>query len=201
MKAIDCVFDNDVMRREKQDRRFTVVWDMDCTLFDDFGGRIRPGVTQALELIQAKNIKMAIWTNSKRNRALDIIKNKNVAGFFDVLITRESYMLDEIQSSKPELYKKIADAFPREVEFQARYESGKNLTLLGYDFLIDDNKQVIREAEFWKNAYHVAICARFSPAFGGLIQPEEIVNIAKRAVHTAKPPFPMNILRSLGIGR
>ena len=195
MNHIECIFEKSFMLRERNDPRFTVAWDMDSTLFDDLGGKKRPGLIQALERMRARNIKLVIWTNSEGQRARRLVDFHKVAPYFHALITRESYELRVIKEEKPAFYEKIAAAFPKEVAFQQKYASGKNAGQLGYDVLIDDNPEVRAEAAFWGGAYHVEVCERFTGK--GLTQPSQIDLITDRVLKMTKPSF----WRRLGLMR
>jgi hypothetical protein len=186
MLHIENIFEKNTMARERGDKRFTVAWDMDNTLVDEFGGKTRPGVVEALQRLREKNVKLVVWTNSRGQRALDIMRARRLEQFFHALISRESYMLDEFEKNKPDFHKKIAAAFPREAEFQKKFESGKNVSLLGYGVLVDDNPQVRSEAAFWGGAYRVEVCERFT---GGktLANPGQIDLIADRIAKLARP--------------
>lgn len=196
MIHIENIFEKNTMLRERGDKRFTVAFDMDNTLADDHGGKTRPGMAEALKLLHERGIKLVVWTNSKGQRALDIMKARRLEPFFHALITRESYMLSEIESRKPELHQKIAAAFPREVEFQQKFESGKNVGLLGYDVLVDDNPQVRAESAFWGGAYKVEVCERYTGR-NALSNPQQMEMIAARIIKMAKP----SIWQRLGLGK
>ena len=186
MLVIDNVFYKSTMLKERNDERFTLVFDMDNTLFNETGGKQRPNIEKSLTLLKKNRIKMVVWTNSTRQRAEDILLKSKISQYFYGLITRESYMVSEIKKREAEFYKKIEKAFPKEVTFQSKYDSGKNLSLLGYDVLIDDNPQVKSEAAFWGNMYSVMVC---EPYISGktLNYPEQIEHFAKEVIKEAKP--------------
>ena len=52
MQVIENIFHRDVMLRERNDPRFTVVFDMDNTLFNDTGSRRRPGIRNTLDYLK-----------------------------------------------------------------------------------------------------------------------------------------------------
>jgi hypothetical protein len=194
VKYIECIFDEDTMLREKKDPRFTVAWDLDCTLASYSGDEVRPGAVQALQLLRNHKIKLVIWTNSRAERAMDIIDGHGFDKYFDYLIARESYMLEEVENLRPETFKRVNEKSPREIEFQKRYLSGKNLMLLGYDVLIDDNPIVRREAEFWNNKYRVFVCQGFTGE-SALRDPGQITEYAEKAVRMSRWQFLRRFLR------
>ena len=196
MIYMDCIFEKNTMLRERNDGRFTVAWDMDNTLVDDFGGKTRPGVKKCLKGLRSKHIKMVVWTNSEKKRAQDILKDRGLEPYFHALITRESYELSEIQKRNPDFHKKIAAAFPREVAFQNKFESGKNISLLGYDVLIDDNPDVAQQAVCWNHAYHVEVCERYSGR-APLLFNGQIERITNKIIKMAQP----TIWQWIGIAR
>ncbi|QQO07786.1 NIF family HAD-type phosphatase [Breznakiella homolactica] len=64
--------------------------DMDNTLTDELGATLRPGITDFLETLSLKN-QLFLWTNSKKARALEILKHHNLRKYFDTIISREDY--------------------------------------------------------------------------------------------------------------
>jgi len=186
MMYMDCIFEKKTMLRERSDGRFTVAWDMDNTLVDDFGARTRPGLVKCLKRMREKNIKLVVWTNSERSRAQDILKTTALERYFYGLIARESYELPAIRKKSSRFYEKIAEAFPREVDFQSKFESGKNLGLLWYDVLVDDNPWVASQAKYWGGTYRVEVCERFTGR-GSLSFPGEIERITDKVIAMARP--------------
>jgi hypothetical protein len=186
MQTIENIFHKNTMLRETQDNRFTVAFDMDNTLFNEKGSKKRPGIENALELLKSKNIKMVVWTNATKGWAEDNFKNLGLSNYFHGLITRESYVLNEIKKHNPDFHKKIIQAFPREAAFQEQYDTGKNISLLGYDVLVDDNPRIKAEAAFWGNAYEVRVCESFRST-GGLRDAAQMERIAKEIVKLARP--------------
>ncbi|MBA7485485.1 hypothetical protein ES707_21032 [subsurface metagenome] len=72
----------------------TVVFDMDNTLVDSFGGTPRPGVAALLERLLRDGHMLVLWTNSRRQRAHDILRLHDLRKFFGICICREDYDIE-----------------------------------------------------------------------------------------------------------
>ena len=68
-----------------------VVFDMDNTLADEFGKKVRPGVIDLLERLKAEGFVLALWTSSTRQRAEDILALHGLDGYFSQFVFREDY--------------------------------------------------------------------------------------------------------------
>ncbi|MCB1157015.1 MAG: hypothetical protein H7A25_13535 [Leptospiraceae bacterium] len=68
-----------------------LVFDMDNTLSDDFGNKLRPGIKPLLERLKKEGHSLILWTNSGRARAIEILKRNELYEFFDTRIYREDY--------------------------------------------------------------------------------------------------------------
>lgn len=69
----------------------TVVFDMDNTLVDSFGGEVRPGIVALLERLRGDGHVLVLWTNSRRERALEILGIHDLRRQFASCICREDY--------------------------------------------------------------------------------------------------------------
>lgn len=72
-----------------------VVFDLDNVLTDEFGSAPRPGVTVLLERLNNDGDKLVLWTNSKRDRARDIIGLHKFNRYFQAYVFREDYDPEE----------------------------------------------------------------------------------------------------------
>jgi FMN phosphatase YigB (HAD superfamily) len=72
-----------------------VVFDMDNTLVDAFGSMVRPGIFGLLERLQKDGHTLVLWTNSRRDRAIEILRLHDLRRFFKACICREDYDPDE----------------------------------------------------------------------------------------------------------
>jgi hypothetical protein len=68
-----------------------VVFDMDNTLTDDFGQRLRPGVVRLLERLADDGFELALWTQSTRLRARRILADHDLERHFASFVFREDY--------------------------------------------------------------------------------------------------------------
>jgi FMN phosphatase YigB (HAD superfamily) len=68
-----------------------IVFDMDNTLTDEFGKKIRPGMVDLLSQLKDEGHTLTLWTNSTRTRALKIIQYHNLKQYFSKCIFREDY--------------------------------------------------------------------------------------------------------------
>ena len=65
--------------------------DMDNTLFDDFGQRMRPGIRELLMDLREDGHELILWTSSTRERATRILAEHRVVGLFTACLYREDY--------------------------------------------------------------------------------------------------------------
>jgi phosphoglycolate phosphatase-like HAD superfamily hydrolase len=73
----------------------TVAFDMDNTLVDSFGSSVRPGIVDLLTRLRREGHVLVLWTNSRRDRALEILRRHNLRRHFKTCICREEYDPDE----------------------------------------------------------------------------------------------------------
>jgi FMN phosphatase YigB (HAD superfamily) len=73
----------------------TVVFDLDNTLVDSFGSSVRPGIVGLLARLQSEGHTLVLWTNSRRDRAEEILRLHGLRRFFSHCIFREDYDPDE----------------------------------------------------------------------------------------------------------
>jgi phosphoglycolate phosphatase-like HAD superfamily hydrolase len=72
-----------------------VVFDMDNTLVDAFGSMVRPGIVGLLGRLQTDGHTLVLWTNSRRDRAIEILREHDLRRYFKACIRREDYDPDE----------------------------------------------------------------------------------------------------------
>jgi hydroxymethylpyrimidine pyrophosphatase-like HAD family hydrolase len=72
-----------------------IVFDMDNTLTDEFGATVRPGMRKLLARLLRDGHELFLWTNSKRQRAVDILNSHNLRRFFKTCLFREDYDPEE----------------------------------------------------------------------------------------------------------
>ncbi len=65
--------------------------DMDNTLFDDFGQKVRPGVLALLRELRQGGHELVLWTSSTRERAVKILAEHKVEPLFAGFRFREDY--------------------------------------------------------------------------------------------------------------
>ena len=68
-----------------------VVFDMDNTLVDAFGSMVRPGIVGLLGRLQKDGHTLVLWTNSRRDRAIEILRLHDLRRHFKACICREDY--------------------------------------------------------------------------------------------------------------
>jgi FMN phosphatase YigB (HAD superfamily) len=73
----------------------TVVFDMDNTLIDELGSTVRPGMTGLLEALRKEGHVLVLWTNSRKQRALGILRDLDLRRHFSQCIFREDYDPEE----------------------------------------------------------------------------------------------------------
>ena len=71
-----------------------IVFDLDNTLIEERGIKVRPGAVKLLKRLKSENHTLIIWTNSVRERAIDILKHLRLEEYFSKIITREDYDLE-----------------------------------------------------------------------------------------------------------
>ncbi len=68
-----------------------IVFDMDNTLSDELGKKVRPGIPELLEKLKQDGHRLSVWTSSTRIRALIILKDFGLREYFTTFISREEY--------------------------------------------------------------------------------------------------------------
>lgn len=97
----------------------TIVFDMDNTLVDSFGSMVRPGIVELLLKLRNNGHVLVLWTNSRRERALEILRSHDLRRHFKACIFREDY--DPEEKDVP-----------------------KDINSIKADFLVDDDPDAIR---------------------------------------------------------
>jgi beta-phosphoglucomutase-like phosphatase (HAD superfamily) len=69
----------------------TVVFDLDNTLTDEMGSAVRPGMLELLAKLRREGHTLALWTNSRRDRARAILHDHDLARYFPRCVFREDY--------------------------------------------------------------------------------------------------------------
>ena len=86
-----------------------IVFDMDNTLADEFGATLRPGMVALLERLLREKHTLVLWTNSKRDRARQILRSHELQQYFSTSIFRENY--DPHEKGVPKDIRKIKGDF------------------------------------------------------------------------------------------
>jgi hydroxymethylpyrimidine pyrophosphatase-like HAD family hydrolase len=73
----------------------TVVFDMDNTLVDEFGATVRPGMVGLLTALRKEGHTLVLWTNSRKQRAMDILREHDLRRHFSQCLCREDYDPEE----------------------------------------------------------------------------------------------------------
>ena len=99
----------------------TIVFDLDNTLVDEFGAGTRPGIVKLLEKLRADGHRLVLWTNSRRDRAREILKMYDLRKHFSTIICREDYdprdqgVRKDIRRVRGDL---LVDDSPEEIAYQ-----------------------------------------------------------------------------------
>jgi FMN phosphatase YigB (HAD superfamily) len=72
-----------------------IVFDMDNTLVDELGSSVRPGIVALLQRLRTDGHTLVLWTNSRRERAMQILLEHDLKRHFRACICREDYDPDE----------------------------------------------------------------------------------------------------------
>ncbi len=72
-------------------KKKVIVFDMDNTLVDETGATVRPGVIDLILSLKREGHTMILWTNSRGERARQIIIDNNLRQYFSKFIFREDY--------------------------------------------------------------------------------------------------------------
>jgi phosphoglycolate phosphatase-like HAD superfamily hydrolase len=73
----------------------TIVFDLDNTLVDALGSTVRPGIAELLGRLHREGHSLILWTNSRKERAQEILRLHNLRQHFQACIYREDYDPDE----------------------------------------------------------------------------------------------------------
>ncbi|OGS05724.1 MAG: hypothetical protein A3G41_06195 [Elusimicrobia bacterium RIFCSPLOWO2_12_FULL_59_9] len=130
------IYDPGFIRRERADARFTVVWDLNGTLeaHDDRTDKnavyLRPQAEEVLKSLKDRGVKLVLWSQAEKWWVDGFFqKFPQIAPYFERVITRENYM---------DLSGKEFAEFPEASAVHRRFPRAKNLSLLGYDLLVDN---------------------------------------------------------------
>ena len=96
-----------------------IVFDMDNTLTDEFGQKIRPCIMELLKRLIKEGHKLSVWTSSTRDRAHLILDTLKIRTYFKEVICREDY-----------------DPNNKDI--------GKDIRKISGDILVDDDPKQIR---------------------------------------------------------
>jgi FMN phosphatase YigB (HAD superfamily) len=72
-----------------------IVFDLDNTLVDAYGSSVRPGIAELLGRLNREGHSLILWTNSRKERAQEILRLHNLRRHFQACIFREDYDPDE----------------------------------------------------------------------------------------------------------
>lgn len=134
------IYDARFIAREKADPRFTVVFDMDDTLVwgnpDLKVYYLRPYVRATLELLANRDdVKCVLWTSATRKWTREVLSqfftDEELRRFFAHIITRENYTPPGVWEGLK--HRRLFREFGTTV---------KDLSLLGYDVLVDDSRMM-----------------------------------------------------------
>lgn len=101
-------------------KNLTIVFDMDNTLVDEFGADVRPGIVALLNRLKREGHILMLWTNSKRQRAVEILSSHDLRKYFSKQIFRENYDPEEKDLRKDIREVKgdfLIDDDPQEIEY------------------------------------------------------------------------------------
>lgn len=76
-------------------KKKVIVFDMDNTLVDETGATVRPGVIDLILHLKREGHTLILWTNSRGERARQIIMDNNLRQHFSKFIFREDYDPDD----------------------------------------------------------------------------------------------------------
>ncbi len=104
-------------------RGSALVFDLNHTLVDSVGATARPGVEQLLASLQV-DYRLVLWTHSRRWRGRRLLREHNLAHFFDQQLYRQDYDPDDIGTRKDIRRvqgRLIVDDDAEEIAFNARH--------------------------------------------------------------------------------
>ena len=79
------------MGLERHVKSLRIILDLDNTIADEFGRRVRPGMVEFLEQLSADGHELVLWTSSTRDRAELILAEHDLERHFVRTICREDY--------------------------------------------------------------------------------------------------------------
>lgn len=97
-----------------------IVFDMDNTLVDEWGATLRPGMVSLLTRLRNDRWQLVLWTNSRAERARDILRHHDLRHYFDHCLYREDYDPDNSGNRKDIRMvggRLLIDDDPREIEY------------------------------------------------------------------------------------
>lgn len=154
-QVVENIYDPVFIATEQADNRPTVVFDLDNTLIvvKDGKATLRPGAREVLESLRNEGIKTVLWTNGKTDYAVRHLQNTGLYELFDIVIAEEAYCAKEFLPWESETARQSFDevlgtgATDRAEEFNLDFSAAKNLGILGYEVIVDDNPRVFWEAQ------------------------------------------------------
>ncbi|MFC1521425.1 MFS transporter [Elusimicrobiota bacterium] len=126
------ITDKKVIKRELKDKRFTAVFDLNQTLeghddaVDPDDIRLRPGTIENLKDLKNSGIKIVLWTQAETWWVEKFFaKYPETAQYFDLVITGNNYVpnVEEYNHTNTKNFE-------------------KDITILGYDVIVDDNAKL-----------------------------------------------------------
>jgi|GEM_PF-6652389 len=156
------IFDREFIEKERKlaSEKTTVVFDLDHTLaaYDDEVKEytLRPGIETELKKLSQKGLRLIIWTRAIRQIVEKFLsKYSKVASLFDVVITRENTTLDTEADGDEMLriyggYNKnqaidryhLNEEMDKALDFYNKYLNTKDISLLGYALIVDDDRDI-----------------------------------------------------------
>ena len=82
---------NGLVKREFDVKALRIIVDLDNTIADEFGRRVRPGMVEFLETLAADGHQLVLWTSSTGQRARAILAEHDLERHFGRVICREDY--------------------------------------------------------------------------------------------------------------
>ena len=68
-----------------------IYFDLDGTLVDDTGQKLRPGIRSLLRRLTDEGHRLSLWTASTEERGQRILAQHGLAGFFELRVFRDDY--------------------------------------------------------------------------------------------------------------
>jgi len=173
--VVENIYDPAFIASERTDTRSTVVFDLDNTLLvvRDGEAEVRPQARATLEALRDQGIKLVLWTNSPTAYALRHLRATGLYELFDVIITKEAYCNAEVQPWQSETARQAFDqilgagATDRLEELEDYQPMAKNLAILGYRLIVEDNPRISFEVEDAREIgwnYEAIQCSYFNGA-------------------------------------